>query len=174
MLKEGALLAGYEKIKSNKGATTSGVGNASLDAFSQVRLVKLREELRNETWQPRPARRIHIAKPGKKEKRPLGIQGPEEKVVQATMLLILEAIYEPVFLDTSFGFRPNVGAHDALKAISQQYDGMTYAIEADIKGMYDHINHHKLVSLMEKRIKDPRFMRLVWKLLRAGYLERNG
>ena len=173
MLKEEALLAGYEKVKSNKGATTPGIDSISLDSFSKKRIDKLRKELINESWRPRPARRISIPKPGKAEKRPLSIQGPEEKIIQATMLLILEAIYEPIFLNNSFGLRPNKGAHDALKAIDQKYDGMVYAIEGDIKGMYDNVNHHKLITLLERRIKDARFIRLIWKLLRTGYMEKD-
>ena len=211
MLKENTLLAGYESIKSNKGATTftpypdpipltpksakeipggvftswkavsgTGVGvteygveTLSLDGFSRQRLNRLRESLRNESWIPSPAKRIYIPKTGKAKKR-LKKNTPyffEEKIVQATMLMILEAIYEPIFLGTSFGFRPGLGIHDAFKAIDQKYDGMTYAIESDIKGMYDNVNHHTLVALMEKRIKDDRFIRLVWKMLKAGYLE---
>ena len=84
--KEEALLAGYESIKSNKGATTPGIGTKSLDGFSRARLQHLSWALRNESWMPSPARRIYIPKPGKLEKRPLGIQGPEEKVVQSAML----------------------------------------------------------------------------------------
>jgi len=170
MLKEDALLAGYEKIKSNKGATTPGVGSISLDGFTLKRLKLLSSSLRNESWNPSPARRIYIPKPGKSEKRPLGIQGPEEKVVQATMLMVLESIYEPIFLNTSFGFRPNLGVHNALRDIDQKYDGMTFAIEGEIKGMYDNVNHEILVQLLEKRIKDDRFIRLLRKMLGAGYL----
>ena len=200
MLKENTLLAGYESIKSNKGATTftpypdpihltpktakeipgavsgTGVGvteYGALDGFSRERLNRLRKSLRNESWIPSPAKRIYIPKTGKAKKH-LKKNTPyffEEKIVQATMLLILEAIYEPIFLGTSFGFRPGLGVHDAFKAIDQKYDGMTYAIESDIKGMYDNVNHHTLVALMEKRIKDDRFIRLVWKMLKAGYLE---
>lgn len=174
LLKDDSLLAGYEMIKSNKGATTPSIDNASLDGFSRLRLEKLRTLLRNEAWRPRPARRIYIPKPGKTTKRPLGIQGPEEKVVQATMLLILEAIYEPRFCDSSFGFRPKLGCHDALRLIGHKFDGMTFAIEGDIVGMFDNVNHRTLVSLLERRIKDDRFIRLVWKMLNAGYLDTNG
>lgn len=161
MLKEGALLAGYEKIKSNKGATTPGV----LDSFSILRLNRLRDMLKNESWQPSP---ISFYIPF--EKRPLGVQG-EEEIVQAAMLLVLEAIYEPVFSTTSFGFRPRLGTHNALKVIDQKYDPMTFAIEGEIKGMYDSANHRTLVTLLEKRIKDDRFIRLIWKMLRTGYLQ---
>jgi group II intron reverse transcriptase/maturase len=171
IVKEDALLAGYESIKSNKGATTPGIGTTSLDGFSRFRLEKLSKALRNESWIPAPARRIYIPKPGKTEKRPLGIQGPEEKIVQSTMLFVLEAIYEPVFYSSSFGFRPKLGTHDALKAIEQKYDGMVFAIEGDIKGMYDSVNHEILIRLLCKRIKDDRFIRLVRKMLSAGYLE---
>ena len=187
MLKEGTLLAGYEKIKSNKGATTRfslGVGEGSLDSFSLLRLNKLRSMLRNESWQPSPAPFSYIPKPGKIGKRCIpsypffyneikgGKEGLEDKIVQAAMLLVLEAIYEPVFSSTSFGFRPGSGAHNALKSLNQKYETMTFAIEGDIKGMYDNVNHRTLVTLLEKRIKDDRFIRLIWKMLRAGYLER--
>ena len=165
------LVAGYERIKSNTGATTPGVDKISLDGFGAKRLEKLIIGLKNESWKPRPARRIYIPKPGKTEKRPLGIQGPEEKIVQAAMLLVLEAVYEPIFYKTSFGFRPGKGCHDALQTIYQNYDGMRYAIEGDIKGMYDNVNHHTLVALMKKKIKDERFIRLTYKMLRAGYME---
>ncbi len=169
VFKEDALVAGYEKIKSKNGATTPGIGSFSLDGFKRLR--KLSSSLRNESWKPLPARRVYIPNPGKSEKRPLAIQGPEEKVVQAVMLLILESIYEPIFLKTSFGFRPKLGTHDALKVIGQKYDGMTFAIEGNIKGMYDNVNHNILVKLLEKRIQDDRFIRLVRKMLGAGYLE---
>ena len=171
LIKEESLVAGYELIKSNKGATTPALGKSSLDAFSVKRLYKLIDLLKTESWNPSPARRIYIPKPGKAEKRPLGIQGPEEKIVQSTMTFILDAIYEPVFLQQSFGFRPKRGVHNALIKIEENYDGMTFAIEGDIKGMYDNVNHHILIKLLKKRIDDPRFIRLVWKFLRAGYME---
>lgn len=170
LIREESLVAGYEKIKSNKGATTPAVDEISLDGFGQKRLSKLAQSLANESWQPLPARRIYIPKPGNEEKRPLGIQGPEEKIVQAVMLYILEAIYEPVFSPFSYGFRPKMGCHNALRMIGQNFDGMTFAIEGDIKGMYDNVNHHTLVGLIKKRVKDERFIRLLWKLLRAGYM----
>ena len=170
LIKESTLLAGYEKIKSNKGATTPAVTRSSLDKFSLTRLKKLRDGLSNESWQPALARRIFILKPGKVDKRPLTIQGPEEKIVQAAMLLILEAIYEPCFSSNSFGFRPGIGAHDALQSIERNYDGMAFAIEGDIKGIYDNVNHHILIALVQKKVNDDRFIRLLWKMLRAGYL----
>lgn len=171
LIKEDSIVVGYEMIKSNKGATTPAEGNKSLDAFGLNRLRTLKRELQDESWSPQLARRIYIPKPGKKEKRPLGIQGPEEKVVQSIVKIILDAIYEPIFSTLSFGFRPKRGAHDALKYIETKYDEMTYAIEGDIKGMYDNVNHHTLIKLLEKRIDDKRFINLIWKFLKAGYID---
>ena len=171
LIREESLIAGYEKIKSNRGATTPATTEVSLDGFSHTRILKLKTSLQNESWKPKPARRIHIPKPGKIEKRPLGIQGPEEKVVQAVVSIILESIYEPIFSLNSYGFRPERGTHDALKFIDQNYDGVVWALEGDIKGMYDNVNHQILIKLLEKRISDDRFIRLIWKLLRAGYMD---
>ena len=171
LLREEALTAGYEKIRNNSGATTPASDGQSLPGFGLQRLLKLQDALRDESWQPRPARRKWIPKPGKTTLRPLGIQGPEEKIVQAVVALILEAIYEPRFFDSSYGFRRGRGPHDALDKIDQTYDGMIYAIEGDIKSMFDSVNHHTLINLLEQRICDPRFIRLIWKLLRGGYLD---
>jgi group II intron reverse transcriptase/maturase len=173
LLKDECLIYGYEKIKSNKGSITPATTIETLDGFGRERLDKLKSRLADESWQPKPARRKYIEKkkPGKKEMRPLGIQGPEEKIVQASMLSILEAIYEPIFLDLSYGFRPQRGAHDALISIERNYDGISFIIEGDIKGMYDNVNHKVLVSLVEEKIKDARFIRLLWKMLRAGYMD---
>ncbi len=175
IIREDSLVAGYEKIKSNNGAIIfkNRIGTISLDEFGRKRLEKLRLSLGNESWSPNQARRIYISKSGKLEKRPLGIQDPFffEKVVQSSMLMVLEAIYEPIFSKNSFGFRPGRGAHDALKSIEQTFDGMVYAIQGNIKGMYDNVNHDILITLLEKRISDHRFIRLVRKMLNAGYLE---
>lgn len=171
LLKEQSLISGYERIKSNKASVTPAIGGDTLDDFGRERLDRLRTRLADESWQPRPARRVDIPKPGKLEKGPLGVQGPEEKIVQASMLSILEAIYEPIFSNNSYGFRPGRNAHDALKAIYERYDGVSYIVEGDIKGMYDHVNHKVLISLLEKKIRDARFIRLVWKMLRAGYMD---
>lgn len=171
LTKEESLVAGYEMVKSNKGSTTPGSQNLSLDAFSLQRIRNLQLGLRNESWAPSPARRVSIPQPGKIEKRPLGIQGPEEKVVQSVLTRILESIYEPIFSRYSFGFRPSRGAHDALKMIANNYDGVCFAIEGDIKGMYDNVNHHILIGILKRKIQDDRLIRLIWKLLRSGYME---
>nr|YP_009519435.1 hypothetical protein [Rhipiliopsis peltata]AYC65448.1 hypothetical protein [Rhipiliopsis peltata] len=163
-------VSAYEKLKSNKGAMTPGVGKSSLDGFSLERIDKKIQLFREEKWNPKPARRILIPKPGKKVKRPLGIQGPEEKIVQEIVRRILEAIYEPVFLDVSHGFRPRQSCHSALSDVEKKFQGMFWIIEGDITGCYDNIPHETLISILRKRISDERFLNLIWKFLRAGYL----
>nr|ACM51426.1 putative maturase/reverse transcriptase [Caulerpa filiformis] len=108
-----------------------------------------------------------IPKPGKKVMRPLDIQG---KIVQEIVRRILEAIFEPVFLDVSHGFRPGKSCHSALSQIEKRFQGMYWIIEGDITGCYDNIPHSTLVNILRKRIRDERFISLIWKFLRAGYL----
>lgn len=165
-----ALIAGYETIKSNKGATTLLEDGISLDGFEEDRFNQLIKSLRDESWQPRPAKRVMIPKAGKSSLRPLGIQGPEENIVQSSLLIVLEKVYEPIFSQFSYGFRPNLNAHHALKDISLKYDNVPFAIEGDIKGMYDKVNHHTLMKLIKKKVDDSRLESLIWKLLRAGYM----
>lgn len=173
VISEPALVAGYELIKSNKGATTPATELEPRDGFGPVRLGKLISSLRTESWKPKPARRVMIPKPGKSTKRPLSIQGPEDKIVQSALKIVLEAVYEPIFSTFSYGFRPNLGAHDALKNISTKYDNVSFAIEGDIKPIYDNVNHHTLVSLISRKVKDERLISLIWKYLKAGYMEEN-
>lgn len=159
----------YEKIKSNKGAMTPASDQSTLDGMSLERINKLIFEIQTETWNPRPARRV-IPKPNGKT-RPLGIQGPEEKLVQEVVRMILEAIYEPTFLECSHGFRSGKGCLTAMNEIRKHFDGVSYIIEGDITKCYDSFNHQILVSLLKRRIEDQRFINLIFKLLKTGYLK---
>lgn len=161
----------YEKIKSNRGAMTPSSDYSSLDEMSLERINKLIHGIKTESWNPRPARRIHIPK-GNGKTRPLGIQGPEEKLVQEVIRMILESIYEPTFLECSHGFRNGKGCLTAMNQIRKQFDGVSYIIEGDITKCYDSFNHNILVTLLKRRIDDQRFINLIFKLLKAGYFEK--
>jgi nicotine oxidoreductase len=163
----------YEKIKSNKGAMTPSSDESSLDGMSLQRINKLMSQIKTETWNPRPARRTIIPK-GRGKTRPLGIQGPEEKLVQEVIRMILEAIFEPTFLSCSHGFRSGKGCLTAMHHIRTHFDGVSYVIEGDITKCYDSVNHEILVTLLKRRIEDQRFVNLIYKLLKAGYLETEG
>jgi group II intron reverse transcriptase/maturase len=163
----------YERIKSSPGNMTAGVDRTTLDGFSFGTITGLISSLRDESFQFKPARRVYIPKANGKL-RPLGIASPTDKVIQECVRMILEAIYDspqgPYFLDSSHGFRSNRSCHTALREFSTQWTGVTWIIEGDIKACFDEIDHHVLVALLQKKIADGRFLNLIWKALRAGYL----
>lgn len=104
--------------------------------------------------------------------RPLGIPSFEDKLLQEVIRMILEAIYEGHFENTSHGFRPNRSCHTALNEIQRTFTGVKWFIEGDIKGFFDNINHDTLIGILRERINDERFLRLIRKFLNAGYIEK--
>lgn len=160
----------YENIAHNKGSMTQGTDNETISEMSIVRIDKLIESLKDLTYQPNPVRRMYIPKKNK-GKRPLGIPSANDKLVQEVVRMILESIYEDSFSDSSHGFRPKKSCHTALSQIKITFNGTKWFVEGDIKGYFDNIEHHTLINLLRKRIEDERFIDLIWKFLRAGYLE---
>lgn len=106
----------------------------------------------------------------------MGIPALEDKLVQKAVAMILVAIYEQDFLDCSYGYRIGKGAKDAVSDLvfQLQFGVFGYIVEADIKGYFDNISHEKLVAMLEKRINDRAFIRLITKWLKAGILEPDG
>ena len=160
----------YQKIASNEGSTTKGSDGRSIDEMSLARIETLIASLKDESYQPHPSRRVHIPKKNGKT-RPLGIPAFEDKLVQEVVRMILEAIYEGHFETTSHGFRPKRSCHTALLHIQKTFSGAKWFIEGDIKGFFDNIDHDVLVGILRERISDDRFIRLIRKFLKAGYVE---
>lgn len=160
----------YQKIASNGGSTTKGSDGRSIDEMSLARIETLIASLKDESYQPHPLRRVHIPKKNGKT-RPLGIPAFEDKLVQEVVRMILEAIYEGHFETTSHGFRPKRSCHTALLHIQKTFSGAKWFIEGDIKGFFDNIDHDVLVGILRERISDDRFIRLIRKFLKAGYVE---
>ena len=160
----------YQKIASNGGSTTKGSDGRSIDEMSPARIETLIASLKDESYQPHPSRRVHIPKKNGKT-RPLGIPAFEDKLVQEVVRMILEAIYEGHFETTSHGFRPKRSCHTALLHIQKTFSGAKWFIEGDIKGFFDNIDHDVLVGILRERISDDRFIRLIRKFLKAGYVE---
>lgn len=160
----------YQHLYSNKGAGTKGVTDDTADGFSEIYIENIIEALKNEMYQPKPVRRTYIKKSNGKM-RPLGLPVFTDKLIQEAIRMILEAIYEPIFSDYSHGFRPARSCHTALAQIKKEFTGARWFIEGDIKGCFDNINHAVLVEIINQKIKDARFLKLIRSFLRAGYME---
>ena len=160
----------YQRIYAKPGNMTPGSDGKTIDGMSIERIGHLIAALKDESYMPTPARRVYIPKKNGK-KRPLGIPSIEDKMVQEVVRLILEAIYEGHFENTSHGFRPRRSCQTALRSIQNLFTGANWFIEGDIKGFFDNIDHHILIDTLRERISDERFIRLIWKFLKAGYIE---
>lgn len=165
-------LLAYQNIAKSQGSMTAGADGQTLDGMSMERIERIIAKIRDHSYQPNPARRVYIAKKNSNKKRPLGIPSTDDKLVQEIIRMILEAIYEPIFSNNSHGFRPNRSCHTALKEITTLFTGAKWIIEGDIKACFDSFDHHVTIELLRKRIKDEAFISLMWKFLRAGYMEQ--
>ena len=170
ILDKNFLLLAYNKFKSNPGNMTPGVTPETLDGFCLITLDNLITDLKNESFKFKPARRIYIPKNNGKL-RPLSIGSPIDKIIQEAIKMILEAIYEPVFLNVSHGFRPNKSCHTALKGIYVNFQQARWMIEGDFKNCFDSIDHNNLMNLIENKILDRQFTKLIHKCIKAGYME---
>ena len=172
LLRPDLYFAAYKRLQANNGADTRGVNDDTADGFSERKINCIIEALKNGSYEPLPVRRTYIRKKNSPaKKRPLGLPTFTDKLVQDVMRMVLEAIYEPVFSDLSHGFRPNRSCHTALREVKYGFCGVRWFIEGDIRGCFDNIDHNVLISLLSKKVKDARFLQLIRKFLKAGYLE---
>lgn len=176
LYREDVLWTAWQQVRVNRGAP--GVDRQTIEHIEEVIgvetfLAELSEELRHKRYRPQAVRRCWIDKPGKAEKRPLGIPVVKDRVVQMAAKLMLEPIFEANFLDCSCGFRPGRNAHMAIKKIRSAitFGRQTVVIDADIKGYFDAICHDILMRLVQKRVSDPRMLKLIRGWLTAGIME---
>lgn len=160
----------YKKLRSKPGNMTPGIPPTTLDGFSSEVINEIIGQLRAGTFKFSPGRRVSIPKPNGGT-IPLTVAPPRDKIVQEVMRIILEAIYEPSFSATSHGFRPEKSCHSALKDIKTKFQIATWFIEGDIAQCFPSIDHNKLMEILGMRIKDQRFLELIRKSLKAGYME---
>ncbi|WP_226896322.1 reverse transcriptase/maturase family protein [Polymorphobacter sp. PAMC 29334] len=149
---------------------TPGVDGETFDGFSPEKVSSIIDRLADGSYRPKPVRRVYIPKANGK-KRPLGVPTTEDKLVQEVVRTLLEEIYEPLFSQHSHGFRTRRSCHTALESIRAQWTGVKWLIDVDVVGFFDNIDHDVLIGLLERRIADRRFVRLVRGLLKAGYIE---
>lgn len=164
-------LLAYKNIYAHEGNMTKGTDGETIDGMSLKRIDDLIAKMRDESYQPKPSRRTYITKKDGKRKRPLGIPAFIDKLVQEVIRMILEAIYEGSFENCSHGFRHDRSCHTALDQIQTRFTGAKWFIEGDIKGFFDNIHHDILIDILKGRISDDRFIRLIRKFLKAGYIE---
>ena len=183
--REDVIREAWKRVKANNGAP--GVDKQDFEYIEQVIgveqfLSEVREQLKSERYRPQPVLRCYIEKPGKPEKRPLGIPVIVDRVCQMATKLVIEPIFEANFLECSHGFRPGRSAHDAIRIIDRAitFKGTHIVVDADITGFFDAIRQDILLKLVERRIADPRVLRLLRMWLEAGvmeegrYIETNG
>ena len=154
-----------------------GVDRVSMEEYG-LRLhehtADLADRMKRRAYDAPPVRRVYIPKAGSPDKlRPLGVPAVEDRLLQAAVARLLSAIYEPVFRDSSFGFRPGRSAHDALRRVRLTIMGgrVQYVYEADIRGFFDHLGHDQLMRMLKVKVGDPWILRLVSKWLKSGVAE---
>lgn len=170
-LKVDLLRRAYRELDERKAVGTDGITKACYGRDLEANLERLQDQLHKGSYRPQPARQVFIPKANGKM-RPLAISNLEDKIVQRAVAFIVEALYEPLFTDSSLGFRPKRGCHQAIRRVYHLLkDGRRpHVVDVDIEKFFDSMNHERMMEFLEKRISDPRFLRLMAKLLRAGIL----
>lgn len=163
----------YHQLDGKKAVGTDGISKAEYGKNLEVNLEDLIQRMKSMSYRPRAVRQVLIDKEGKPgEKRPLGIANFEDKLVQKRMQEILEAIYEPIFRDCSYGFRPGRGCHDAIKALHSYLfrNEVEMVIDVDLANFFGTIDHNLLKQMLQEKIKDTRFIRYISRMFKAGVL----
>ena len=172
LLDVGFLRGCYLELGRDRASGIDGVSWREYGEQLDENLENLVERMKAKRYKPQPAKRVYIPK-NDHEKRPLGLPSLEDKIVQKGIARILEAIYEADFLDCSYGFRPNRGCHQALNAVDKTImtKPVHHVIEADIRGFFDNVSHTWMMEFLQVRIKDPSFLLLIRRFLKAGYMD---
>ena len=169
---ENTLKEMYKRQPKNKAVGIDGITKEMYGEHLEDNIDKLIHDMKQFSYRPYPVRKTYIPK-GNGKLRGLGIPSFEDKMVQGVFKEILEAIYETKFLDSSFGFRPNRGCHDAIQRINKHImaDKVNYIIDADIKGFFDNLDHEWLMKFLEHDIADKNFLRYIKRFLIGGVME---
>ena len=168
-----SLMFEHQEQDPNKAKGIDGITKVDYGENLLENLQDLLNRMRQFSYLPQAVRRTYIPKANGKL-RPLGIPSYEDKLVQAAMTRILNEVYENIFLDCSFGFRPRLGCHDAIRRIDKAIMGypINWVLEADIRGFFDQVNHEWLMKFLAHVIKDEVFLRYVKRFLKAGVMEQ--
>ena len=167
------LRACYDSLEAGKATGVDGVDKQQYGKNLESNLADLSERLGRMSYRPGAKRRSYIPKAGSAKGRPLGISNFEDKIVEAAVKRTLEPIYESVFEDSSYGYRPGRSQHQCLDALGRtiQQKRINHVVEADIKSFFDQVNHQWLVKFLRHRIGDERVIRLIIRMLKSGIME---
>ena len=173
LMNEELLLGCFKRLRKDAVAGIDEETKETYAANLDANLSDLIERLHNMAYIPQAVRRTYIPKPGSTKQRPLGIPCFEDKLVQAGMVRIFNAVYEQDFIEDSYGFRPSRSCHKALITLSDTVENnpVNHIVEADIKGFFDNVNQEWLMKFLEHRIADKRMLRMVKRFLKAGVSE---
>ena len=160
------LLIAYSSLKGKK---ASGIDNIPVENVTLASIIFLSKELRNKKYSPNPTKRVFISKANGKM-RPLGIASSKDKIAQKALLIVLEPLFENVFLDSSHGFRPNRSCHSALKNIYYKWRGIKWFIECDFVSCFDRISHPIALSIFNEYVDDYWTSNLINRFLKKGYI----
>lgn len=172
LINESSLLESFRMLKKGRAAGVDGTSLEEYERDWQKNVADLLKRLKSMSYRPQPVKRVYIPK-GNGEQRPLGIPTVEDKLVQMCFARILEAVYEPDFMDFSYGFRAGKNCHQALARVDHimMRKPINYVLDADIKGFFDNVNHERLKMCLEVRISDGKFIRYIARFLKSGIME---
>jgi RNA-directed DNA polymerase len=175
MLNEGMLKDSWQHIRKDAAFGVDRVSAKDYEQNLDENIHQLVEGLKQKRYRAKLVRRRYIPK-GNGKFRPLGIPATQDKLLQLAVKRILEGIYEQDFLRCSYGYRPNIGALDAVDklTVKLQFGKYHYVVEADIKGFFDHLDHEWLLKMLAERIDDKALLWLIKKWLKAGVLDTDG
>jgi group II intron reverse transcriptase/maturase len=173
LINEENLAQCYKELKRDRACGIDGVTVEEYGQELEENLKSLVDRMKSKSYRPQPVRRVYIPKPGKDEKRPLGIPSVEDKLVQIMAKKILEAIYEQDFLESSYGYRPGRSTHTAINRLDKvvMTKPIKTIVEVDIKKFFDEVKHYWVNKGVEERVSDPNFLWLIRRFLKAGTME---
>jgi RNA-directed DNA polymerase len=172
VLRRENLITALRRVQSNKGAPgVDGMTVQELTPYLKTHWPRIREELLNGQYIPAPVLRVEIPKPDGKGLRPLGIPTVLDRFIEQAILQVLTPVFDPHFSESSYGFRPGRGCHDAVKAARSHVEaGYRFVVDMDLEKFFDRVNHDVLMARVARRIKDKRLLRLIGRYLKAGIM----
>ena len=169
-----SLLKEHRKQEKGKAIGIDGVDKITYEENLRDNIEEIIEEMRSFKYRPTPVRRAYIPKAGSDKLRPLGIPAYRDKIVQGSFAKVLNEIYENIFLECSYGFRPRKNCHEAIIALSKiiKERRVNYIVNADIKSFFDNVDHKWLIKFLEHTIQDKHFIRYIKRFLKSGIMEQ--